>query len=94
MNNQLHIPDFALGYLLSESYRIFDDILQSGETDEDFQHVGDVPLSLGEQCEYADYDLNFWYSENEDKWHCTAYKIWDDGIDKKQKKRDEWLRLW
>lgn len=94
MNNQLYIPDFALGYLLSQSYRIFDDVLQSGEIDEDWQHVGDTPLSMGEQCEYADYDLNFWYSEEEDKWHCTVYEIWQDESGMLHTKTGEWLRLW
>ena len=91
---ELHIPEFAHGYLLSESYMIFSLVLESGETEEDWQQINDTPLSAGEHCDYADYDLNFGYSEEEDKWHCTAYEIWRDEERVAHTKTDEWRRLW
>ena len=91
---ELHIPEFAHGYLLSQSYMILHDVLEGGETDEDWQQINDTPMSAGEHCDYADYDLNFWYSEEEDKWHCTAYEIWRDEESVAHTKTDEWRRLW
>ena len=90
--DKLHIPEFAHGYLLSESYMIFSVVLESGETEEDWQQINDTPLSAGEHCDYADYDLNFWCDE--DKWHCTAYEIWRDEEGVAHTKTDEHRRLW
>ena len=93
MTNTLHIPDFAQGYLLSQSYRVFDQVIETGDLD-DWQQMLDTPMSLGKHCEYGDYDLNFWYDEDEDKWHCTAYAVWHDEEGLAHTKTDEWLRLW
>ena len=89
----LDVPEFAHGFLLSQSYMIFDQVLETGELD-DWQQINDTPLNAGEHCEYADYDLNFWYDENEDKWHCTVYEIWRDEESVAHTKVDKWLRLW
>ena len=91
---ELHIPEFAHGYLLSQSYMILHDVLEGGATDEDWQQINDVPLYAGEHCAYTDYDLNFWYDEDEDKWHCTAYDIWRDEEGVAHTKTDEHRRLW
>ena len=93
MTDTLHIPEFAHGFLLATSYKIFDQVLETGELD-DWQQVDDVPLYAGEHCAYMDYDLNFWYDEDEDKWHCTAYEIWRDEENVAHTKTDEWRRLW
>jgi len=90
----MYIPEFAHGYLLSQSYMIFRDVLESGETDEDWQQMNDTPLWAGENCGYADFDLNFWYSEEEDKWHCTVYAIERDTEGVAHTNTDEWRRLW
>jgi hypothetical protein len=89
----LHIPEFAHGFLLSQSYMIFDEVLQAGELD-DWQQINDVPLSAGKHCDYADYDLNFWFGEYDDKWYCTAYEIWRDEEGVAHTKTDEYRRLW
>ena len=100
MTDELHIPEFAHGFLLAESYRIFDQVLEIDDTSEfadivdDWQQVNDTPLHAGEHCEYADYDLNFWYDEDEDEWHCTAYEIWRDEESVAHTKTDKWRRLW
>ena len=94
VEDTLHIPEFAHGYLLSQSYMILYDVLEGGETDEDWQQINDVPLYAGEHCEYADYDLNFWYEEAYDKWHCTVYEIWRDEESVAHTKLDEFRRLW
>ena len=88
--SELYIPEFAHGYLLSLSYEIFSDV----SDDDDWQQVEDVPLMAGEQPNYQDYDLNFWYSEEENKWHCTAYEVRlnEEGV--AYTKTDEWRRLW
>ena len=69
------------------------DVRESGEEDT-WEQVMDVPLFAGEHCEYQTFDLNFWYSEEEDKWHCTAYEVWFDEADQAHTKTDEWRRLW
>ena len=89
----LHIPEFAHGFLLAISYQIFDDVLETGELD-DWQQVNDVPMYAGKNCPYKNYDLNFWYEEAYDKWHCTAYEIWRDEEGKAHTKVDEFRRLW
>ena len=74
-DSTLHIPEFAHGYLLAESFRIFDQVLETGDISEteDWQQVNDVPLFAGKHCEYADYDLNFWYREERYEYRCTAH---------------------
>ena len=105
MTDTLHIPEFAHGYLLATSHKIFDQVLETGDISEiettewvkiidDWQQVDDVPLYAGEHCAYADYDLNFWYDEDEDKWHCTVYEIWHDEEGYAHTKVDEYRRLW
>jgi hypothetical protein len=42
MTDTLHIPEFAHGYLLSQSYMILHDVLEGGATDEDWQQINDV----------------------------------------------------
>ena len=93
---ELHIPEFAHGFLLAESYRIFDQVLEAGDISEidDWQEVNDTPLYAGEHCEYADYDLNFFYSEEEEQWHCTAYEIYRDEESVGHTQLDEYRRLW
>lgn len=96
MTGELHIPEFAHGFLLAESYRIFDQVLETGDISEidDWQEVNDTPLSAGEHCAYMDYDLNFFYSEEEEKWHCTAYEIYRDEEGVGHTQLDEYRRLW
>lgn len=96
MTGELHIPEFAHGFLLAESYRIFDQVLETGDISEidDWQEVNDTPLSAGKHCPYVDYDLNFWYSEEEEKWHCTAYEIYRDEEGVGHTQLDEYRRLW
>lgn len=90
---ELHIPDFAHGWLYAESQRTFVEVLKTGETDywEVFQ---DVPLDASGHKEYEDYDLNFFKDENEKKWHCSAYAIWYDEDNNQHTKTDKWRRLW
>lgn len=96
MTDTLHMPEFAHGFLLAESYRIFDQVLETGDISEidDWQEVNDTPLSAGEHCAYMDYDLNFFYSEEEEKWHCTAYEIYRDEEGVGHTQLDEYRRLW
>ena len=93
MDDTLHIPEFAHGYLLSHSYILFDYAMESGGFD-DWHEVNDTPLSAGEHCAYMDYDLNFWYDEDEDKWHCTAYEIYRDEEGVADTIQSEYRRLW
>jgi hypothetical protein len=89
----LHIPEFAHGFLLAISYQIFDDVLETGELD-DWQQVDDVPLYAGKNCPYKNYDLNFWYGEYDDKWYCTAYEVQYNEDGSAWTNTDEYKRLW
>ena len=91
--DELYIPDFAHGFLLAQSYIIFDDVRENGNLD-DWQQISDVPLWSGKYCDYADYDLNFWYSEKEDRWHCTAYEIGRDEEGISYTNGNKFRRLW
>ena len=94
MSNTLHIPEFAQGILYAWSQEMyFKTMVKRGVEDDTWEAAQDVPLSLGEHCEYADYDLNYWYDEDAKKWRCTAYAIGQKG-DTQYTKTDEWLRLW
>ena len=68
----MNISDFAYGYLYAESQRRLREHLNSGHSDL-VSRISDVPSDASEFREYEDYDLNFWYDEDEDRWHCTAY---------------------
>jgi len=96
MTGELNIPEFAHGFLLAESYRIFDQVLETGDISEidDWQEVNDTPLSAGGHCSYMDYDLNFWYDEEAEQWHCTAYEIYRDEESVGHTQLDEYRRLW
>lgn len=89
----LHIPEFAQGYLLCYSLYHFPDIRESGELDT-WEQVIDVPLSAGKNCDYKTYDLNFWFGEYDQKWYCTAYEVWFDEADQAYTNTDEYRRLW
>ena len=90
----LHIPEFAHGYLLCYSLYHATDVRESGE-DDWWEQVIDVPLTSGEHCEYKTYDLNFWIDdEDDDKMYCTAYEVWFDEAGQAYTKTDEWTRLW
>ena len=96
--DELYIPDFTIpifahGFLLAQSYIIFDDVMESGGLD-DWKQISDVPLWMDKHCEYADYDLNFWYSEEEDRWHCTAYAIERDEEGISYTNGNKFRRLW
>ena len=87
----LRIPEFAHGYLLAVSHDIFRDVSE----DDDWQSVRDVPFGVGEHTEYADYDLNFWFDEDDNKWHCTAYDIEYDSVKQTEfTNTGEHRRLW
>lgn len=94
MSNTLHIPEFAQGILYAWSQEAFLPMLKHGVEDDVWQAAQDVPLSAGENCSYEDYDLNFWYDEDDNKWHCTAYAIGQGKDNSVYTKTDEWLRLW
>jgi len=96
MTDTLHISEFAHGFLLAESYRIFDQVLEAGDISDidDWQQINDVPLYAGEHCEYADYDLNFWYDEEAEQWHCTAYEIYRDEEGVADTIQSEYRTLW
>jgi len=90
----LHIPEFAHGYLLCYSLYHATDVRESGE-DDGGEQVVDVPLTAGEHCEYKTYDLNFCIDdEDDDKMYCTAYEVWFDEAGQAYTKTDEWTRLW
>ena len=92
--SNLHIPEFAHGYLLACSLYILNDIREAGE-DDTWEQVMDVPLSAGEHCDYQTYDLNFWIDdEDDDKMYCTAYEVWHDEAGYAYTKTDEHRRLW
>ena len=93
MTDELYISDFAYGFLYAESRRTFVEVLETGETDY-WQSFKDVPSDASEHREYEDYDLNFWYDEDEDRWHCTAYAIEYDDDNNESTNTLEWLRLW
>jgi len=94
MNDTLHIPEFAHGYLLCYSLYHATDVRESGE-DDSWEQVIDVPLMAGKHCEYKTYDLNFWIDDEDDgKMLCTAYEVWFDEAGQAYTKTDEWLRLW
>ena len=98
----LHIPEFAHGYLLALSHEIFLDVSSTqyqsaspiSEVDE-WKSVRDVPFGAGEHAEYTDYDLHFWYDiENED-WHCDVYHIEYDSVKETEfTNTGEHRRLW
>jgi len=72
MIDELYISDFAYGFLYAESRRALVEVLNTGQTDL-WQSFKDVPSDASEFREYEDYDLNFWYDEDEDRWYCRVY---------------------
>lgn len=93
MSNTLHIPEFAQGVLFAWSQEAFMPFL-NGKVEDTWYVARDVPMSSAQFREYEDYDLNFWFDEDDNKWHCTAYAVWYDEDEKQHTKTDEWLRLW
>ena len=90
---ELHIPEFAHGYLLAYSLYHLNDIREAGE-DDTWEQVMDVPLMAGEHCDYQTYDLNFWIDDEDGKMYCTAYEVWHDEAGYAYTKTDEHRRLW
>jgi hypothetical protein len=91
--DNLHIPEFAHGYLLAVANNIF--TMTIGAFEDDWKSVRDVPMYAGEHTEYADYDLNFWYDKDDDRWHCTAYHIEYDSVKNTESTNTgEHRRLW
>jgi len=89
----LEIPHFAHGYLLCQSMYLAPSIRESGE-DDTWEQVT-VPLSTGLDCEYQEYDLNFWIDDEDDgRLICTAYEVRRDEAGQAHTNTDEWLRLW
>ena len=86
----LYIPEFALGFLVAMSHKIFLEV----SDDDDWEQVNDVPLQAGRNCEYKSYDLNFWYSECDNKWYCTAYAVNHDEDGRATTDIREYRRLW
>ena len=72
MTDELYISDFAYGFLYAESRRTLVEVQKTGETVYR-QSFKDVPSDASEFREYEDYNLKFWYDEDEARWHCTAY---------------------
>ena len=95
MSDTLYITDFAYGWLYAESQRTFVEVLETGFKVTDYwETFRDVPLDASEHREYEDYDLNFWYEEDDNKWHCTAYAIEYDDDNNESTNTLKWLRLW
>jgi len=93
MTDELYISDFAYGFLYAESRRAFVEAPAQGETDY-WQSFKDVPSDASEHREYEDYDLNFRYDEDEDRWHCRAYATEYDDDDNRRTNMNEWRLLW
>ena len=89
---ELFIPEFAHGYLLAYSLYFAAEIKEAGQ--DTWEQVMDVPILSGEHCDYQTYDLNFWYDDLEDKWHCSAYEVWFDEANQAHTKVQEHRRLW
>lgn len=93
MDNELHIPHFAHGYLLCLSLYLAHDVRESGEDDTWQSYL--LPLSADLDCEYQEYALNFWIDDEDGgRLICTAYEVQYDEAWQSHTNTDKWLRLW
>lgn len=89
----LQMPEFSQGYLTAVSLELYKQVREYGE-DDYWELIRNVPVSISPESEYKQYDLNFWYEEEKDKWHCTAYPVWRDAKGFVHTSTTQHLRLW
>ncbi len=88
---ELNLTDYERGFLVAKS----EDILKSFGHYDDDTWLGVTVIDMAGKMRSAEYDLNIWYNDEEDRICCTAYAVTvSDNPYKVQTDGSTFTRLW
>ena len=88
---ELNLTDYERGFLVAKS----EDILKSFDNYDGDTWDGVTVIDMAGKMRSAEYDLNIWYNDEEDRICCTAYAVTvSDNPYKVQTDGSTFTRLW
>lgn len=88
---ELNLTDYERGFLVAKS----EDVLKSFDNYDGDTWLGVTVIDMAGKMRSAEYDLNIWYNDEEDRICCTAYAVTvSDNPYKVQTDGSTFTRLW